>query len=220
MSRFLFFLLIVANIAYGLHAWQTNAFAPTANVQAPKEIDAQSLKILEVKADRELSQRVEAVKQEQVKLAQAECLLITGLLPAQIDAARAAAAQLGLMPQLVERPLEQVVRYWTYIPKQATPKAQSDAINLLKNKKVDYSVLPDSDISLGVFVSEDASSRLLASVQAKGITLAKAGPKSKEVREYQWLLRGPDESSTGKLMTIKRDIKLLQVSPEKCEIFG
>jgi hypothetical protein len=220
MSRFLFFLLIVANIAYGIHAWQTNAFAPASPVVAVQEIDATSLKIIEVRQDREVAQRVEASKQEQVKLAQGPCLLATGLLPTQIEAARTAAAQLGITPQLVERPLEQVVRYWTFVPKQASAKAQSDLINLLKNKRIDYSVLPDGDVSLGVFAAEEAATRLLASVQSKGLQLAKAGAKSKEIKEYQWLLRNPDEASVSKLMSIKRDIPSIQVAPEKCEVFG
>jgi hypothetical protein len=219
MTRFIFFLLLVANVGFALHAWQSGAFDPP-KANRHEQLAPEALKIIEAKTGKELVAQVEATKGELSKLAQSPCLLITGLLPTQIEAARTSANQLGLTTQLTERPLEQVTRYWVYIPKPANDKARLDVIALLKKQKVDYSPMADGDISLGLFAAEDSASRLLKDVLAKNISMAKSAAKTKEVREYQWLLRSPSDDSINKLSTIKRDVPALTMRAEKCEFFG
>jgi hypothetical protein len=213
MTRFIFFLILVANVGFALHAWQSGAFDPP-KTNRYEQLVPDALKIIDAKTGKEVVVQVEAVKGELSKLAQGPCVLVKGLAPTQIEAARTAANQLGITAQLTERPIEQVTRHWVYIPKPANEKARTDVIALLKRQKVDYSAVPDGDISLGLFAAEESASRLLKDVVKKSITMAKAAPKTREVREYQWLLRSPSDES------VKRDVQGVTLQTERCEVFG
>ncbi len=218
MSRFIFFLLIVANLAFAAHWWQS---APT--VQAPNsrssELEPSAMKLIGVKSGKEAVETIEAAREQQTKLAQSPCILISGISPAQLEPARALAAQAGIANQLLERPIELIKSYWVYLPKPKDAKTNTDTIAFLKKQRVDYSIMPDGVISLGVFSSDDATQRYLQEVRTKNVKLAQAGPKTRETKEFQWLLRSPDDASATKLATIRRSIRSLEMRPHNCEGF-
>jgi hypothetical protein len=64
---------------------------------------------------------------------------------------------------------------------------------------------PDNSISLGVFSTEDAATRFLTSLQAKGVKNAEAGPFVRDLREIAMIVREPDTETVARLTILQRD---------------
>jgi hypothetical protein len=219
MSRFIFFLLIVANLAFAAHWWQSSPKGQDGVNSRAAELEPDTVKLTGVKSGKEAIESIEASRELQTKLAQSPCILISGISPTQHESAKALAAQAGISNQLLERPIEAIKSYWVYLPKPKDAKTNSETIAFLKKQRVDYSIMTDGVISLGVFSSDEASQRYLQEVRTKNVKLAQASPKTRETKEFQWLLRSPDESSAAKLATIRREMRSLEMRPHNCEGF-
>jgi hypothetical protein len=69
----------------------------------------------------------------------------------------------------------------------------------------DFSLRPDLSISLGVFSTEEAARRYLASVESKLESGAQVGPFSKETRDLVFLVREPDTEVVARLALLQRE---------------
>jgi hypothetical protein len=69
----------------------------------------------------------------------------------------------------------------------------------------EMSIRPDNAISLGVFSTEEAARRFLASLAARGVRGAEVGPFTKEVRGVTMLVREPDTETVARLAILQRD---------------
>ena len=102
--------------------------------------------------------------------------------------------------------MEDVSRYWVFVPPAADRRAAEATIAQLRRLGVgELSIRPDNSISLGVFSSEDAARRFLASLNAKGVKVAQEGPFVKELRELAMLVREPDTETVARLAIMQRD---------------
>jgi hypothetical protein len=130
----------------------------------------------------------------------------SGITAADAPRARTAFAALQLGDRLAERPVEQVSRYWVFIPAAPDRRSAEVRVAQLKRQGVnDVSLRPDNAISLGVFSSEEAANRFLASLDAKGVKGAEAGPFARELREIAMLVREPDTETVARLTILQRD---------------
>jgi len=80
----------------------------------------------------------------------------------------------------------------------------------------DMSIRPDNAISLGVFSTEDAAKRFLASLEAKGVKGAESGAFAKELRELAMLIREPDTETVARLALLQRDYPTAQLRAVSC----
>ncbi|HXZ49515.1 MAG TPA: hypothetical protein VEG27_10865 [Usitatibacter sp.] len=204
MSRLLFFLLLVAVLALGAHLWLT-AGTPVADVSA-REMNPQDVRVVSVTPPRVAARDAEEARRELQGLAGAACVEFSGIAPDDLARARAAFAALALGDRLVERPVEDVSRYWVFAPPARDRRAAEAAVAQMRRQGVsDLSIRPDNAISLGVFSSEDAGRRFLASVEAKGVKGAQLGPFAKELRDVTMLVREPDTETVARLAIMQRD---------------
>jgi hypothetical protein len=91
------------------------------------------------------------------------------------------------------------------------------AIAQLRRQGVnDMSIRPDNAISLGVFSTEDAARRFLASLEGKGVKGAESGPFTKEMREVVMLIREPDTETVARLTILHRDYAGTQLRAVPC----
>ena len=204
MSRFLFFLLLLAVIAFGAHLWLA-AESGRPNV-ASREMNADKVKIVAVVPPVVAARNAEQLQRETQGLAGAACVEFSGIAPADFSRAHDAFAAMHLGDRLSERRIEDVTRYWVFVPPAADRRAAEATIAQLKRQGVgDLSIRPDNAISLGVFSSEDAAQRFLASLGAKGVRNAQVGPFSKELRGLAMLVREPDTEMVARLAIVQRD---------------
>src|SRR5207248_3998041 len=112
--------------------------------------------------------------------------------PAEASRAHDAFAALQLGGRLIERRVEEATRFWVFIPPARDRRTAEAAIAQLRRQGVsDLSIRPDNSVSLGVFSTEDAARRFLASIEAKGVRGAEAGPFTRDLRELVMVIREP-----------------------------
>ena len=204
MSRLLFFLLLIANIAFGAHLWLT---APPAEPDFSKrERNREEAKIVAVIPPLIAARKAEETRMQVQTLAGAACVEFAGIAAADLPQAREAFAAMQLGDRLVERRVEEITRHWVYIPPAKDRRAAEQAIAALRKQGIsDLSLRPDHAISLGVFSTEDAARRYLAQVEAKGAKGAQVGAFAKEVKDAVFLVRDPDTPLVARLALLQRE---------------
>lgn len=204
VSRLIFFLLLIANIAFGAHLWLT---APPAEPDfSRRERNREEAKVIAVIAPVIAARKAEETRVQMQTLAGATCVEFAGVASADLPQAREALAAMQLGDRLVERKVEEITRFWVFIgPARDRRSAEQAASILRKQGMSDLSVRPDFAISLGVFSTEEAARRFLALVQAKGARAAQIGPFAKEVKDSVFLVRDPDTQLVARLALLQRE---------------
>ena len=207
--RFLFFLLLVGNAAFAAHIWLTETRA--AEDPSKREINREALKIVSVanaESATRAAARVIAAKQLADSLSGSACIEMNGVRPADLARAQQAFAAMNLAYKLDERKVEEVSRYWVFMPAARDRKAADATVaNLRKQGIKDFSLLADNAISLGVFGSDEAASRYLAEVQGKGVKGAEKGPRSSQIKEHVFTVREPDTNLVARLTVMQTEFE-------------
>lgn len=217
MSRFLFFILLIAVVGFGGHLYLTAREEKTDFTV--RERNREEVKIVGVTAPVVAAKRAEESRRAIQDLAGAACVEFYGISPADAPRAREAFAALQLGPRLLERRIEEVTRHWVYIP-PARDRAALDArmAELRRQGVLDLSVRPDNAISLGVFSSEEAARRFRASIEARGVKGAELAPFTKDLRELVMLVREPDTETVARLTILQRDYPGTQLRAVPCPL--
>jgi len=215
VGRFLFFLLLVANVAFGAHLWLS--FERAAPDVSRREKNREEVKIVSVTPPVNAQQRADEARRQAVALAGAACVEFSGIAPADVGKVRDALASLKLGERLVERRVEEVTRHWVYVPPAKDRKGAEQAAAQLKRQGVtELSIRPDFAISLGVFSTEDAAFRFLGQVEAKGARNAQIGPFAREMKDLVFTIREPDTELVARLTLMQRDLPGSAVKAMAC----
>src|SRR6185295_16978746 len=119
--------------------------------------------------------------------------------------AREAFAALQLGTRMTERRIEEITRYWVFIPPGRDRKAAETRMAEARRQGVnDLSIRPDNSISLGVFSTEEAARRFLTQMATKGL------------RELVMLVREPDSELLARLTLLQRDFTGAQLRAVAC----
>lgn len=205
MGRFLFFLLLVANVAFGAHLWLSHTReAPDVS---RREKNAGDIRIVSVTPPTGAQQKAEEARRQAVALSGAACVEFSGIAAAETGKVRDILGTLRLGDRLAERRVEEVTRHWVYVPPARDRKtAEATAAQLKRQGITDLSIRPDNAISLGVFSTEDAAFRHLGQVEAKGARGLQVGPFAREYRDVVFTLREPDTELVARLTLMQRDL--------------
>ena len=215
MSRFLFFILLIAVAGFGGHLYLTAREEKTDFTA--RERNREEVKIVAVTAPVMAAQRAEESRRAIQALAGAACVEFHGIQPADAQRAQEAFASLQLGPRLVERRIEEITRYWVFIPPGRERKlVEARMAELRRQGVLDLSIRPDNAISLGVFSSEEGARRFLQSIEARGVKGAEQAPFAKELREVVMLVREPDTETVARLTILQRDYPGAQLRAVPC----
>jgi hypothetical protein len=215
VSRLLFFLLLLAVLAMGAHLW-LSAQAETADFTS-REKNRDDIRIVAVTPPTIAARRNEETRRAMQSLAGAACVEFSGIAPADAARAHEAFAAMRLGDRLVERRVEEITRHWVFVAPARDRRAAEATIAELKRRGInDVSIRPDNAISLGVFSTEEAARRYLASVEAKGFSGAEEGPFTRELRELVMLVREPDTELVARLTLLQRDYPAAQLRAVPC----
>ena len=215
MSRLLFFILLLAVLALGAHI--------ALSVQSEKsdfsarERNRDEVKVVAVTPPTVAAQRAEATRRAMQSLAGAACVEFSGIVPNDATRARESFAALQLGTRLGERRVEEITRYWVFIPSARDRRTAEATMTQLRRQNVtEMSIRPDNAISLGVFSTEDAARRFVTSLEAKGVRGAEQGPFARELRELVMLVREPDTELVSRLALLQRDFPGAQLRAVPC----
>ncbi len=215
MSRFLFFVLLIAVLAFGAHLVLTEP--RTRNDFAARERNAAELRIVSVTPPQAAARAAEQTRRAMQSLAGAACVELSGLTASELPRAREAFAAMRLGERFLERRVEDVTRYWVFVPPVRERRAAEATMAQLRRQGVnDLSIRPDNAISLGIFSSEEAARRFLANIEAKGVKGAEIGPFAKEVREVSMLVREPDTELVARLTILQREFPASHLRAVPC----
>lgn len=215
MSRFLFFLLLLATLGLGVHLW-LSAAAEKPDFTA-RELNRDEVRIVAVTPPTVAARTAEETRKTVQSLAGAACVEFSGIAGADIPRARDSFAALKLGDRVTERPAEEITRWWVFVAPLSDRRAAETSMAQLRRQGVtEMSIRPDNAISLGVFSTEDASSRYLTSLQAKGVKGAQSGPFVKELREIAMLIREPDTETVARLALLQREYTGAQLRAVPC----
>ena len=215
MSRFIFFLLLIANAIFGTHLWlASNAERVDFTT---RERNREDVRIVGVTTPTVAARSAEETRRTLQSLAGAACVEFSGVGSADAPRAREAFGSLQLGDRLSERRIEEVTRHWVFIPAVRDRKVAENTIATLRRQGVgDISIRPDNAISLGVFSTEEASRRFLTSLEAKGVRGAESAPFAKDLREVALIIREPDTETVARLTVLQRDFPGAQLRAIPC----
>lgn len=216
MSRFLFFLLLLAILGLGAHIWLTSQSTEKTDFAA-RERNRDEVRIVAVTPPAIAARRVEDTRKTQQSLVGAACVEFSGIAANDAFRAREAFASLQLGARVSERRIEEITRYWVFVPPGRDRKTAETRMAEIRRQGVsDLSIRPDNSISLGVFSTEEAARRFLTTMAAKGVREAEQGPFTKDLRELVMLVREPDSELIARLTLMQRDFAASQLRAVPC----
>ena len=207
MSRLIFFLLLIANVAFGAYHYHRET---TPKVAAPREINPGAIKIASVTDAAKAQQDAMATKKLATSLSGSACVDF-GVKPADGARAQASFAAMNLGNRVSSRNVEEFSRFAVSLPAQKDKRAAETLVANLKKAGVkDVSALADNAVSLGVFSSDEAAKKAVADVNAKAKALVKdvqVTPRSAQTKETLFTVREPDTNMVARLTLMQREFE-------------
>lgn len=215
MSRFLFFLLLLAVLAFGAHIF-LSVQTEKSDFSA-RERNRDEVRVIAVTPPTLAARRAEETRIAMTSLAGAACVEFSGIAPADAQRARDSFASLQLGTRISERRVEEITRHWVFVPPARDRRTAEATIAQMRRQGVtELSIRPDNAVSLGVFSTEDAARRFLQSLQAKGVQGLEQGPFVRELRELVMLIREPDTELVARLALLQREFANSQLRAVPC----
>ena len=220
MARLFFFLLLIANVAFGAHIYFTET---RPKVAAPSEVNAGALKIVAVTDAAKAQQDALAAKKLVASLSGSACV---DFAVKPVDGARAEVsfAAMNLGSRVSSRSAEEFSRFAVTLPPQKDKRAADTLVASLKKAGVkDVSALSDNAVSLGLFSSDDAAQKVVADLKAKAQTLVKdvlVTPRSPQIKETLFTIREPDTNMVARLTLMQREFEGSNLRAVACPTSG
>lgn len=206
--RFVFFLFLVLNAAFAGHLWLSQQRAAGIDL-TQREINPQGLKVLAVadaRAAEATAARVSAAKQLAESVAGGACLEFA-VKTADVETVQKSLAELNLGDRLSERKLEEVSRWWVFVPPAPNRATADQQVTALRRQGVkDISLQADNSISLGVFSSEESAAKVLAEVQTRGARTAQKAPRATQVSGQVFVVREPELQLVARFTLLSADL--------------
>ena len=114
MSRFLFFLLLLATLGLGVHLWLSAAAERTDF--STRERNRDEMRIVAVTPPTVAARTAEETRKTVQSLAGAACVEFSGIAAADFPKAREAFAAMKMGDRVVERRIEEITRHWVFVP--------------------------------------------------------------------------------------------------------
>jgi hypothetical protein len=215
LSRFLFFLLLLAVLAFGAHIF-LSVQTEKSDFSA-RERNRDEVRVIAVTPPTLAARRAEETRKAMNSFAGAACVEFSGISPADAQRGRDSFAALQLGTRITERRVEEITRHWVFVPPARDRRTAEATIAQMRRQGVtELSIRPDNSISLGVFSTEEAARRFLQSLQARGVQGLEQGPFVRELRELVMLIREPDTELVSRLAVLQRDFANSQLRAVPC----
>jgi len=210
--RIVFFLLLLANLAFFAWAYFGSGRASEESQLLEQQLNPQDISLLT--GDQIAKLAAERAKQADrpkagPKAPPVACIEFGAFSPAEVSRVQQAFEPLALGTRLSQRRAEEVASYWVFIPPLRSRQSANQKAAELKKLGVEdfFIVLEDAKfrfaISLGVFKTEEAAQSRLAEVRTKGVRTARVGPKETSVQKVYFAIREAPEALVAKLNDLR-----------------
>ena len=216
MSRLVFFLLLIANVALGAHIYLDETRPRTA---PPREVNPGALKIVSVTNAAKAQQDALTAKNLAVSLSGSACVDFS-VKPVDSVRAQAAFAAMNLGSRVSSRNVEEFSRFAVTLSAQKDKRTADALVASLKKAGVkDVSALADNAISLGLFSSDEAAQKVVSDLTAKAQSLVKdvqVNPRNPQPKETLFTLREPDTNWIARLTLMQREFESSSLRAVTC----
>lgn len=133
-----------------------------------------------------------------------------------------ALSAMKLGDKLSQRSVEHNHGYWVYIPPMKRHSEVERKIAQLKERNVkDYFVVQEKGkwlnaISLGVFKTQEAAQRYLATLRTKDVRTAKVGERVSKLKYTVFIMKGLDAGTADKIKTLQKDFPDSELKMSAC----
>ena len=205
MARFIFLLLLVANLAFAGHIYLTSTH-PREGVGV--EVNREAMRVLSITDSASAQREALEAKKLVEAMTTASCLQLT-VKPADAPRAQTALGAMELGERLGMKNVEEFTRFAVALPAQRDRKTADALVASLKKANVkDVLIMADNTVSLGLFSTEDAAKRVVAEMETKSASLVKGitvTPKNPQTKETVFTIRAPDAMVIGKVALMQRE---------------
>lgn len=217
MARFIFLLLLLIAIAFGVHIYLSEN-KPVA--ESPREVNRDQLKIVPPGEPAKVvpgqtpvapvDPRAEAlaVRKMAEAVGGAACVDFS-VKPADTVRAQTTFADMKAGDKIFSRNVEEFTRYGVSMPASKDRKTAEALVASLKKAGLkDVLILSDNSLSLGVFSNEETANRGYADLVKKAGTAVKNAvivPRNPQAKETIFTLREPDTNMIARLTIMQRD---------------
>jgi len=124
--------------------------------------------------------------------------------------------------KLDARQVNQVIRYWVYIPPLKSKSAVQQKVAQLKSRGIEeYFIVPDADpwrnaISLGVFKTQEAAQNFLDVLRTKDVRSARVGARTGKQKATIFILRDINPATEARLNSLKKDFPGSELKNVSC----
>ena len=218
MARFIFFLLLLVNVAFGAYLYLSETRPGSV---PPLEINRDGLKIVSV-TDPGKAQADAIVARNLAESLKGSACVDFGVRPADGIRAGISFAAMNLGDRMSSRNVEDYTRFAVSLPAQKDKRAAESLVASLKKAGVkDVSVLGDYAISLGIFSSDEASKKAAADIQGKAGSLVKdlqITPRNAQVKETLFTVKEPDMNMIARLTIMQREFEGSSLKAVACPV--
>lgn len=208
--RFLFFILLLANVVFLAYAQLGPGALAGGDPQIiGQQLNSEKIRLLASEQVGALTRKPESAKA--VAAAPLVCLEWGAFGGADVARAENVLEPLALGARLAQRRQEDITGYWVYMPPLASRQVAAQKAAELKRLGVDeFFILSDdakwrNAISLGVFKTEEAANSHLAALRAKGVRSAVVGAREAQTGKTWLQLRDAGPALAAKLNELKQD---------------
>ena len=216
MARFVFLLLLVANLAFAGHIYLTSTH-PREGLGV--EVNRDAMRVLSITDPAKAQSEALGAKKLFESMTTAACLQLT-VKPADAPRAQTTLGAMALGDRLGLKNVEEFTRFAVALPVQRDRKTADTLVANLKKVNVkDVLIMADNSVSLGLFSTEDAAKRVVAEMETKvpnlvtGITIM---PKNPQTKEAVFTIRAPDAGVIGKVALMQRDFEASVLKGADC----
>ena len=211
--RTLFFLLVLANVAY--FAWWRFAAAPDAGgdpLPTGRQIDPEKLKIISP-ADLPAAPLAQRPSPPPAAPPPVACLEWGSFTMADAARVEKALEPLALGSRLTQRRSEETASWWVFIPPQGSRQGALKKAAELKALGIDdFFIVPDDSdhrwaVSLGVFRSAEAAQARLAALRGQGVRTAEVGPRDTVAAKVWYQVTSVDAPLQARLRDLARQLE-------------
>jgi len=211
--RIVFFLLLLANLAFFAWAYFAGAGRSDESQLVEQQLNPQEIRLLS--ADQIARLAAERAKQavERPKAAlrtPVGCLELGAFSPAEAPRVQQALEPLALGARLSQRRVEEVASFWVFMPPLRNRQAANQkAVELRKLGVEDFFIVQEDPklrfaISLGVFRTEEAARSRLGELRTKGVRTARVGPKETSGQKVYFAVKDVPDALVARLNDLRQ----------------
>lgn len=217
--KWLFFLLLAANIVLGLFAYLREQAPNPDALLMQSQIRADQIRIVpppeKPPAPQSSGARADAMQPT-------ACMEWGTFGSSELARAQAAIDRLALGDRVKRVEMPVTVDYWVYIPPLRSREAMDRKVKELRDLGITefYPVLEAGRwryaISLGIFRNEEGARKFLANLRRKGVRSAIVGNREQRVSQTAFIVREPSVEESASLAVIKSDFAGTELRPMEC----